>query len=79
MRLTHLLKGLEYESKGSLNLLNAEISGLVFDSRKAESGTVFLAIKGANADGHNYIDKAVKQGVEVVVCENVSELIPDVL
>ena len=79
MRLTHLLKGLEYESKGSQNLLNAEISGLVFDSRKAESGTVFLAIKGANADGHNYIDKAIKQGVEVVVCENVSELIPDVL
>jgi UDP-N-acetylmuramoyl-L-alanyl-D-glutamate--2,6-diaminopimelate ligase len=79
MRLTHLLKGLEYESKGSQNLLNAEISGLVFDSRKAESGTVFLAIKGANADGHNYIDKAVKQGVAVVVCENVSEIIPDVL
>ncbi len=71
MQLTHLLKGLEYESKGSLILLNAEVSELVFDSRKAKPGTVFLALKGVNADGHNFIEKATKEGAQIVVCEHI--------
>ena len=79
MRLTHLLKGLEYESKGNLELLDAELSELVFDSRKAKAGTVFLALKGTNADGHDYIDKAVSQGVEIVVCERIDNIIPGIL
>lgn len=75
MQLTHLLKGLEYESKGSLGLLNAEISELVFDSRKAKPGTVFLALKGVNADGHEFIDKAISQGAEIIVCEKIIDVI----
>lgn len=71
MQLTHLLKGLEYESKGSLILLNAEVSELVFDSRKAKPGTVFLALKGVNADGHNFIEKATKEGAQIIVCEHI--------
>ena len=71
MQLTHLLKGLEYESKGSLVLLNAEVSELVFDSRKAKPGTVFLALKGVNADGHNFIEKATKEGAQIIVCEHI--------
>jgi UDP-N-acetylmuramoyl-L-alanyl-D-glutamate--2,6-diaminopimelate ligase len=79
MRLTHLLKGLEYESKGNLELLDAELSELVFDSRKAKAGTVFLALKGTNADGHDYIDKAISQGAEIVVCERIDNFVPSVL
>ena len=73
MRLTHLLKGLEFESSGNVNLLDAEVSELIFDSRKAKSGTVFLALKGASADGHDFIEKAVNQGVDIVVCEHIDE------
>jgi UDP-N-acetylmuramoyl-L-alanyl-D-glutamate--2,6-diaminopimelate ligase len=79
MRLTHLLKGLEYESKGNLELLDAELSELVFDSRKAKAGTVFLALKGTNADGHDFIEKAISQGAEIVVCERIDNFVPAVL
>jgi UDP-N-acetylmuramoyl-L-alanyl-D-glutamate--2,6-diaminopimelate ligase len=79
MKLTHLLKGLDYESKGSIKLLDADVSELVFDSRKAKQGTVFLALKGVNADGHQFIEKAVGQGAEIIVCENISEVIDGVI
>jgi UDP-N-acetylmuramoyl-L-alanyl-D-glutamate--2,6-diaminopimelate ligase len=79
MKLTHLLKGLDYESKGSIKLLDADVSELVFDSRKAKQGTVFLALKGVNADGHQFIEKAVVQGAEIIVCENISEVIDGVI
>jgi UDP-N-acetylmuramoyl-L-alanyl-D-glutamate--2,6-diaminopimelate ligase len=79
MKLTHLLKGLDYESKGSIKLLDADVSELVFDSRKAKQGTVFLALKGVNADGHQFIEKAVGQGAEIIVCENISEVINGVI
>ncbi len=31
---------------------------------------VFFALRGAQTDGHQFIDKAVAQGTAVVVCEN---------
>jgi UDP-N-acetylmuramoyl-L-alanyl-D-glutamate--2,6-diaminopimelate ligase len=79
MQLTHLLKGLEYESKGSLGLLSAEISELVFDSRKAKPGSVFLALKGVNVDGHEFIEKATKEGAQIVVCEHIAVQVEGIL
>ena len=46
-----------------------EISGLQLDSRKVKPGTAFIAVKGAAADGHLFIDAAIEQGAAVVVCE----------
>ena len=46
-----------------------DISGLCFDSRKVEQGTMFFAVSGTQTDGHDYIDKAVAQGAVAVVCE----------
>lgn len=40
------------------------------DSRKVTQNEVFVAIKGTQSDGHQYIDKAIAQGASVVVCEN---------
>ena len=31
---------------------------------------LFVAIKGNNTDGHNYIDKAISLGASVILCEN---------
>lgn len=45
------------------------ISKIEFDSRKIELNDVFVAIKGTQADGHLFIDKAVNQGALVIVCE----------
>jgi UDP-N-acetylmuramoyl-L-alanyl-D-glutamate--2,6-diaminopimelate ligase len=45
------------------------ISKIEFDSRKVESNTAFVAIKGTLSDGHDYIEKAIVLGATVIVCE----------
>ncbi len=45
------------------------VNAIQFDSRKIELNDVFVAIRGTLADGHGYIDKAIKQGALVIVCE----------
>ena len=37
-------------------------SGFALDSREVKQGDLFLAIKGANVDGHSYIDKVMASG-----------------
>ncbi|WP_396601924.1 UDP-N-acetylmuramoyl-L-alanyl-D-glutamate--2,6-diaminopimelate ligase [Algibacter sp. R77976] len=44
-----------------------------FDSRKIEDGHLFVAIRGLVADGHNYIDTAIKSGATSIVCETLPE------
>jgi UDP-N-acetylmuramoyl-L-alanyl-D-glutamate--2,6-diaminopimelate ligase len=51
------------------------ISKIEFDSRKVESNTAFVAIKGTLSDGHNYIEKAIALGANVIVCEQFPETI----
>ncbi len=50
------------------------ITDLHFDSRKIALNDVFIAIKGVQVDGHDYIKKAVDQGAIAVVCETFPEL-----
>jgi UDP-N-acetylmuramoyl-L-alanyl-D-glutamate--2,6-diaminopimelate ligase len=42
---------------------------LHFDSRSVGLDDVFIAIKGTQSDGHQYIKKAIDQGALAVVCE----------
>lgn len=51
-------------------LLDTIITGVTLDSRKVQSGYVFVAIKGFKTDGHEYIDTAIKNGAVAVVCED---------
>ena len=37
------------------------------DSRRIKEGDIFVAIKGIGSDGHDYIDKAIKNGAKKVV------------
>ncbi|PLX34633.1 MAG: UDP-N-acetylmuramoyl-tripeptide--D-alanyl-D-alanine ligase [Clostridiales bacterium] len=46
-----------------------EIKRIVIDSRKVEPGDAFIALKGPNYDGHDFIGAAVKKGAAVVVSE----------
>ena len=48
---------------------NKEINKITFDSRSIEKGDLFVAILGVDNDGHNYIDKAVSSGADVILCE----------
>ncbi len=45
------------------------VKSLKFDSRKVEKNDVFIAIIGTLVDGHKYIDKALKKGASVIICE----------
>ena len=44
-------------------------AGVVYDSRKAAPGTVFVAIRGQHADGITFTPQAVARGAAVVVTE----------
>jgi UDP-N-acetylmuramoyl-L-alanyl-D-glutamate--2,6-diaminopimelate ligase len=37
---------------------NLTVYTIAFDSRKVTENTLFVAIKGVDADGHNYIEKS---------------------
>ncbi len=49
---------------------NINVSKITFDSREVKDQSMFIAIKGYNFDGHNYIKDAIYNGASVVVCEN---------
>ncbi|PQB03680.1 UDP-N-acetylmuramoyl-L-alanyl-D-glutamate--2,6-diaminopimelate ligase [Aureitalea marina] len=53
----------------------AAIQNIHFDSRKVQLNDLFVAIRGTQADGHDYIRKACEQGALVVVCEEIPELV----
>jgi UDP-N-acetylmuramoyl-L-alanyl-D-glutamate--2,6-diaminopimelate ligase len=46
-----------------------EINNLQIDSRKVNAGSCFIAVKGAAADGHSFIENAIANGAAAVVCE----------
>lgn len=46
-----------------------EITGVVIDSRQVKTGDLFLAIKGARVDGHQFIPKVFEQGALAVLSE----------
>ncbi len=47
--------------------LNVSVKSICSDSRKVESGFLFVAVAGICTDGHDYISKAIEQGATVVV------------
>ncbi|HON91169.1 MAG TPA: UDP-N-acetylmuramoyl-L-alanyl-D-glutamate--2,6-diaminopimelate ligase [Sedimentisphaerales bacterium] len=40
------------------------------DSRQVQPGDVFVAIRGASCDGHQFIGQAIAKGARYIVCEN---------
>ncbi len=53
------------------------VSRLSFDSRDADETTMFIAVTGTRADGHDYISKVIEQGCRVIVCEHLQVQISD--
>lgn len=46
---------------------------ICFDSRVVQKGDMFVAVKGNQVDGHNYIEKAIISGANYIVCEKLPE------
>lgn len=51
-----------------------DISGLAFDSRRLEPGFAFVAVSGTQTDGHLFINQAIENGAEAIVCESMPEI-----
>ena len=71
MKLTELLKNLTVKAiEGSADV---EIADVNIDSRQVKAGHLFVAIKGTQTDGHQYIGKAIEQGAAAILCENMPD------
>lgn len=75
MKLNQLLERLEYEVvQGSDEI---QVTTLVNDSRKIESGSVFVCISGAVMDGHEFIADVAGKGATAVIVEKEVEVPED--
>ncbi len=54
-----------------------DVPAIDFDSRKITNGDLFVAIRGAIADGHDFIDIAIEKGAKSIVCEKLPEKLED--
>lgn len=54
--------------------MDLTVDALTCDSREATSSHLFFAIKGTRVDGHDFIQKAIKNGCRTIVAEQVVEV-----
>lgn len=52
--------------------LPQEVSGITDDSRRAQPGILFLAVRGSTRDGHDYLEGAAAAGVAAAMVEDAS-------
>jgi len=67
MELRKLLEGVEVKKVTGETL--KEIEGIAYHSKQIRKGFLFAAIRGLEADGHQFIEEAVERGAEAVVLE----------
>ncbi|HRJ36527.1 MAG TPA: UDP-N-acetylmuramoyl-L-alanyl-D-glutamate--2,6-diaminopimelate ligase, partial [Flavobacteriales bacterium] len=56
------------EVEGSTNIA---VEGITLDSRKVRPNWMFVAIKGLQSDGHDFINKAIELGADCIICEQI--------
>ena len=52
-------------------LPKGEVQQVYCDSRQCTPGSLFIAVRGAEADGHSFIGKAIENGAKYIVCEEI--------
>ncbi|MCR6639349.1 MAG: UDP-N-acetylmuramoyl-L-alanyl-D-glutamate--2,6-diaminopimelate ligase [Sporocytophaga sp.] len=50
-------------------ITDTEVDNITMDSRAVKDKTLFVAVKGTQADGHQFIDMAIDKGANAIVCE----------
>ncbi|MEB2355773.1 MAG: UDP-N-acetylmuramoyl-L-alanyl-D-glutamate--2,6-diaminopimelate ligase, partial [Ignavibacteriales bacterium] len=58
------------------NIQRKDVADIVYDSRKVQKNSVFVAVKGFNNDGHRFLQEAIAKGAIAVVVED-NEALPD--
>lgn len=67
MKIDQLIEALAIRQKWGTTA--EEVSQLDFDSRKVSTGSAFVAIRGTQTDGHQYLEQAVTAGAVLIVAE----------
>ena len=67
MEIKQILQGTDV----TCTIPQGDVQAVFCDSRKCTKGSLFVAVRGAEADGHAYIGKAVENGAEYIVCEEI--------
>lgn len=52
-----------------------DITDICFDSREVTEGCLFMAVRGTQSDGHQFIDIAVEKGAVAILCEQLPAVI----
>ena len=74
MTLIELLQGISYTTPSDQTLLEQlEITKITEDSRAVTAGTLFIALRGTQADGHRFIPSAIEAGSRAIVLETLPE------
>lgn len=77
MRLSQLIINLNH--LGITGETSKDVKGVNIDSRKVGQDHLFIAVRGTQADGHNFIGKAIEAGASVIVCEELpADINPEV-
>ena len=76
MQLRHLLKGVEVINDPQN--LDDRVSAVCYSANKCVADSLFVAIKGLQHDGHDFIQEAITKGARFIVCENDVNLSPAV-
>ena len=72
--LSSVIRSLDVTRK--LHFADLPICSVTQNSRQAIRNTLFVAIKGLRADGHDYISHALERGASAVVCEDIPDPLP---
>ena len=72
MRLSEITREIGY-TQIVLPKEEVNITGVNIDSRQVKEGDIFIAIKGTQVDGHQYIAAAEEKGAVAIVCETMPE------
>ena len=68
MRLAELIEGLEVTScEGNLD---SDILDITDDSRQVKQGSLFVAVKGIQTDGHDFVERACASGAASVLVQS---------
>jgi UDP-N-acetylmuramyl-tripeptide synthetase len=75
MELTDLINSIKVIQVAG-DVQRKEISKIVYDSRLVTANSIFVAIRGYNTDGHNFIIDAINKGAEAVILDN-NNVVPE--
>lgn len=71
MQLKNILNSVNYLQVNG-NIEGKSVECLCYDSRQVVKNSIYVAVKGFNFDGHNYIADAVNKGASVIILDDIN-------